>query len=157
MAKIHSKFTKNYKLKTDDMQLHNLKKNKTNKTSIKVGRGGKRGKTSGKGHKGQKARAGNSGRPEIRDIIKKLPKLRGYKFNSIKASAVPVNLSEIDKAFKDGEKVNPRTLIAKGVVNRQSGKIPTIKILGTGEITKKVTVSGCKISKSAVEKISKIK
>jgi len=48
-----------------------------------VGRGGKHAKTSGRGGKGQTARAGNKRRPELRDIIKKLPKLRGYQFNSI--------------------------------------------------------------------------
>ncbi len=139
------------------MQTHNIQKNKSNKTSIKVGRGGKRGKTSGKGHKGQKARAGNSGRPEIRDMIKKLPKLRGYKFNPIKDSAIPVNLSVLDKNFKNGEKVTPKTLISKGIVNQKNGKIPVIKILGTGEITKKISISGCKVSKTAEEKLNKIK
>ena len=137
------------------MQIHNIKKNKSNKTSIKVGRGGKRGKTSGKGHKGQKARAGNSGRPEIRDMIKKLPKLRGYRFNPINANPTPVNLSALDTTFKDGENVNPRILIAKGVVNRKSGKVPVVKILGTGDITKKLNISGCKVSDTAKEKIEK--
>ena len=137
------------------MQIHNIKKNKANKTGIKIGRGGKRGKTSGKGHKGQKARAGNSGRPEIRDMIKKLPKLRGYKFNSIKDSAIPVNVSVLEENFADGEKVNPRTLIAKKIVNRKSGKIPVIKILGTGEITKKISISGCKVSGTAKTKVEK--
>ena len=57
------------------MQLKDLKRENPNKRSTRVGRGGKRGKTSGRGHKGQNARAGNSKRPEIRDIIKKVPKL----------------------------------------------------------------------------------
>jgi len=60
------------------MQLHQLKRNTPNKKAKRVGRGGKRGKTSGRGMKGQKARAGTSGRPEMRDIIKKIPKLRGH-------------------------------------------------------------------------------
>ena len=137
------------------MQIHDIKKNKSNKTRIKVGRGGKRGKTSGKGHKGQNARAGNSGRPEIRDMIKKLPKLRGYKFNSIKSNYTPVNLNILEKFFKDGESVNPKTLITKKVVNRKSGKNPAIKILATGEITKKLSISNCQISKNAQEKIEK--
>ena len=137
------------------MQIHNIKKNKSNKTSIKVGRGGKRGKTSGKGHKGQKARAGNSGRPEIRDMIKKLPKLRGYRFNPIKSNPTPVNLNILDTTFENGEDVNPRILIAKGVVNRKSGKVPVVKILGTGDLTKKLNISGCKVSDTAKEKIEK--
>ena len=137
------------------MQIHDIKKNKANKSGIRVGRGGKRGKTSGRGHKGQKARAGSSGRPEIRDMIKKLPKLRGYRFNPVKESPVPVNLNVLEESFGDGEKVSPRTLIAKGVVSRKSGKIPPVKILATGEITKKLTVSGCSVSETAKEKIEK--
>ncbi len=138
------------------MRIHNIKKNKSNKISIRIGRGGKRGKTSGKGHKGQNARTGNSGRPEIRDMIKRLPKLRGYRFNSIQKSAVPVNLSSIDKVFLDGDKINSTVLIKEGLVNRKNGKIPAIKILATGEITKKVNITGCAFSQTAKEKIEKV-
>ena len=137
------------------MQIHNIKKNKSNKTSIKVGRGGKRGKTSGKGHKGQKARAGNSGRPEIRDMIKKLPKLRGYRFNSIQKKYTPVNLKSLEDSFENNEIVTPKTLLSKKVINRKSGKTPIVKILATGEIFKKIKVSGCEVSKTAKEKIEK--
>ena len=66
------------------MQIHNLKREHKNKKDRMVGRGGKHAKTSGRGGKGQTARAGNKRRPELRDIIKKLPKLRGYKFNSFR-------------------------------------------------------------------------
>lgn len=66
------------------MQIHNLKRTHKNKKDRLVGRGGKHAKTSGRGGKGQTARAGNKRRPELRDIIKKLPKNRGYKFNSRK-------------------------------------------------------------------------
>ena len=64
------------------MQTHQLKRNISNKKKRVVGRGGKRGKTSGRGTKGQKARAGHRIRPALRDIIKKIPKLRGYRFSS---------------------------------------------------------------------------
>ena len=138
------------------MQLHNIQKNKNNKKSIRVGRGGKRGKTSGKGHKGQNARTGNSGRQEIRDMIKKIPKLRGYNFKSRKDNAVPVNLSALDKTFEKDAIVNPKELVKEGVVKRKSGKMPVIKILATGEITKKITVSGCTFSEMAKEKIEKL-
>lgn len=60
-----------------------LKREHPNKVARQVGRGGTRGKQSGRGGKGQTARAGNKRRPEMRDIIKKLPKLRGYRFKSI--------------------------------------------------------------------------
>jgi ribosomal protein L15 len=65
------------------MQTHNLKRQHKNKRDRLVGRGGKHAKTSGRGGKGQTARAGNKRRPELRDIIKKLPKNRGYQFKSI--------------------------------------------------------------------------
>ena len=65
------------------MQIHNLKRQHKNKKDRLVGRGGKHAKTSGRGGKGQTARAGNKRRPELRDIIKKLPKNRGYSFKSI--------------------------------------------------------------------------
>ena len=67
------------------MQSHDVKRNTPRKESVQIGRGGRRGKTSGKGHKGQKARAGTSMRPEMRDLIKKVPKLRGRGVNTNKS------------------------------------------------------------------------
>src|SRR3989344_8354873 len=86
------------------MQLHQLKKKNPNKKAKLVGRGGRRGKTSGRGTKGQRARAGRKLRPEIRDIIKKLPKKRGYRFASIRKSVV-VSKEKLATLFKEGEKV----------------------------------------------------
>ena len=137
------------------MQIHDIKKNKANKKSVRVGRGGKRGKTSGKGHKGQKARTGNSTRPEIRDMIKKIPKLRGYRFKSFRENASPVNLSALDNVFSNGDKVTPKILIKNGLVRLKSGKTPAVKILATGEITKKIVISGCAFSQTAKAKIEK--
>lgn len=85
------------------MQIHDLKRTHKNKKDRIVGRGGKHAKTSGRGGKGQTARAGNKRRPELRDIIKKLPKQRGYKFNSISRVLV-VKRDTKDKAkesFRD--------------------------------------------------------
>lgn len=70
------------------MQIHNLKRQHKNKKDRMVGRGGKHAKTSGRGGKGQTARAGNKRRPALRDIIKKLPKKRGYRFNSVRKNLV---------------------------------------------------------------------
>jgi ribosomal protein L15 len=70
------------------MQINDLKRTHKNKKDRIVGRGGKHAKTSGRGGKGQTARAGNKRRPELRDIIKKLPKLRGYSFNTKKRPVV---------------------------------------------------------------------
>ncbi len=137
------------------MKINELKRKSPNYKRRSIGRGGKRGKTSGRGTKGQNARAGRKKRPEIRDFIKRMPKLRGYAFKSFAPKAVPVALSSIEKAFKAGERVEPATLVAKGVVERTEGNFPRIKILSGGEITKKLTVSGCEISASAKEAIEK--
>ena len=128
---------------------------------MQVARGGKRGKTAGRGGKGQTARAGNKRRPEWRDIIKKLPKLRGRGVNSnktVKTNAQKhaiINLSTLEKIFAANEAVNPTTLIDKGVISTWSGKVSRIKILGEGEITKAFKVSGCYISESAKAAIIK--
>jgi large subunit ribosomal protein L15 len=140
------------------MQKHQLKRKNKNKKSIQIGRGGKRGKTSGKGHKGQKSRAGAKIRPAARDIIKKLPKLRGRGKNSFKAfkgKPFVVNLSVLEKAFESGDIVTPSTLSKKGIVLVKKGILPRVKILGTGNLTKKIAVMHCTISKSAQEVIEK--
>lgn len=140
------------------MQIHQVKRKTKNKKTRAVGRGGKRGKTSGKGHKGQNARAGTGGRPELRDFIKKLPKLRGRGVNSLKSTSpkpFAVSVGEIDKNFADGEKVSPETLVEKSLAKRVSGKSPKIKIVSDGEITKKVEIHNCALSAKAREKVEK--
>lgn len=143
------------------MQLHEVRTSKKNKKARRVGRGGKRGKTSGRGMKGQKARAGRKLRPEMRDVIKKIPKLRGHgknrakTVNSSKVKAVPVNLEVLDKVFNDGDVVNIDTLLEKGVVETVSGKKPRVKILARGEISKKLTIEGLEISQKAKELVEK--
>lgn len=138
------------------MQAHNLKRKNPNYKSARVGRGGKRGKTSGRGTKGQNARAGRKKRPEMRDIIKKIPKMRGYRFNTIKQYDMwPVNLGVIEKIFSNGADVNPSSLVKMKVIELYKGKNPKVKILGTGEMTKKLNISGCAVSVEAKAKIEK--
>ena len=140
------------------MQLNTLIPKTKNKKTMIVGRGGKRGKTSGRGGKGQTARAGNKRRPELRDFIKRIPKLRGRGVSphkSIEMDAIPVNLGSIDKVVKDGAIVSPKTLIDMKVITTFEGRILPVKILSGGEITKKITVSGCKVSVEAKAKIEK--
>ena len=143
------------------MQLHELVATTKAKSAQRIGRGGKRGKTSGRGGKGQTARTGNSMRPEMRDIIKKLPKLRGHgknralTVNEERIVAVPVNVAVLEAKFETGAIVSPKTLIASGVVSSVRKRFPVIKILGTGDLTKKVKVEGCIVSKSAQIKIEK--
>ena len=140
------------------MQMHELKRKNPNKQTKRVGRGGLRGKTSGRGHKGQKQHGGHGIRAEIRDQIKKLPKLRGRGKNSnksIKANNVAVNVATIEANFSAGDTVNSITLKEKGLIGGAAARKATVKILGNGELTKKVTVEGCLVSTSAAEKISK--
>jgi large subunit ribosomal protein L15 len=139
------------------MQLHELKPTQKRASAKRIGRGGKRGKTSGRGHKGQKARAGNSTRPEMREIIKKLPKLRGHGVNRAKTvnneRVLPavVNVGALSEFA--GTEVTPKTLVAAGFVASRRKSAPAVKILGHGELSKKLAVSGCLVSKTAKEKI----
>ena len=137
------------------MQLHQLKRKTPNKKHVQVGRGGKRGKTSGRGTKGQNARAGRKKWPELRTIIKRLPKLRGYRFHSYQGSAVIVNLGDISASFKSGETVSPVTLKEKGLISFKKGTNPVVKVLSGGELETALTFSGCKVSKQAEGKITK--
>jgi large subunit ribosomal protein L15 len=143
------------------MQLHELKPTTVRKTAKRIGRGGKRGKTSGRGGKGQTARAGNSMRPEMRDFIKKLPKLRGHGVNRAatvneeRVRAVAVNVSALETVFKAGDTVSPKTLAAAGVVETVRKKAPKVKILATGELSKALTIEGCEVSATAKAKIEK--
>src|SRR3989338_6078368 len=133
------------------MQTHQLKRNISNKKKRVVGRGGKRGKTSGRGTKGQKARAGHRIRPALRDIIKKIPKLRGYRFSSPSEKPAVVNVGDLDKINETP--VTPQILLKEGFIRRVAGRLPRVKILGSGNIEKPVAVSGCLVSESAKKKI----
>jgi len=141
------------------MQIHELKP-KTKRTKARViGRGGKRGKTSGKGHKGQKARTGRKIRLELRDQIKKIPKLRGrgtHPNKAVSAQVASVNISTLSASFTEGMTVTPEKLYEKKIIRKISGKMPVVKILGGGELTKKVNVTGCVVSGVAKEKIEKL-
>lgn len=141
------------------MQAHTLKRNTELMTSQRVGRGGRRGKTSGRGTKGQNARAGHKKRPEMRDLIKKLPKLRGHGKNRSRTVRVdrvvylPINISVLEAAFTAGDTVTPATLLKKGLIKTRSGFVPEVKILGAGKISKALSVSGVKASDGAKKAI----
>jgi len=142
------------------MQLHQLKRTSPNKKSRRVGRGGLRGKTSGRGHKGQKARAGAKIRPAMRDEIKKIPKRRGYGKNRARTvhdnrtPVVVVNLAALERTFTVGDVVTPETLRAAKLIRVRKGVNVIVKILGTGKLTKKLSVSGVMASESAKEAIT---
>jgi large subunit ribosomal protein L15 len=140
------------------MQLNQLQQETRRERPKRIGRGGTRGKTSGRGMKGQKARAGHSLRPEIRDMIKKLPKRRGHgknrsrTVNSGRVQPAIVNLDSIDER-RELISVTPGTLLKAGLVRRRGGKMPPVKILGRGMISRAVTVERCILSQTVREKM----
>ncbi len=137
------------------MQLHELKKEYKTKKPKRVGRGGKRGTYSGRGSKGQKARAGAKIRPAVYDLIIKIPKKRGVKHKSITQKPVLINLDVIEKHYHEGEIVSPQTLFEKGLVEKKAGALPKVKILGRGDLTKKLTFKKCQFSQQALAKTKK--
>jgi len=133
------------------MQQHQLKRKTKRATSVQVGRGGKRGKTSGKGHKGQKARGGKI-RPEIRDMIKSIPKLRGRGVNFNTPNREPsktVALGDISENFKKGDKITPSVLFEKSLIRKVKGKMPKVKIVSVGEIKDAYVFGNCQFSQTA--------
>lgn len=133
------------------MQLKDIQFTKY-KSKKRIARGGKRGTTSGRGTKGQKSRTGHRIRPAERDFIKKIHKLRGYQFKSIKEKPAVLNVDDLQKHFKSGEEVNLKSLVEKKLISKSN---PSVKLLGSGELSVKLLVSDCQISKSAKEKIEK--
>jgi large subunit ribosomal protein L15 len=134
------------------MQLHDIQSIKKDKK--RIGRGGKRGTYSGKGMKGQKSRSGHNFEPVVRGLIKSYPKLRGYQNKAVKTIA-EVNLSIIEKNFNVGDVVTPTTLIEKKLIRKIYGRLPIAKILGTGELTKKISFKEVLVSAPAKVKIEK--
>jgi large subunit ribosomal protein L15 len=137
--------------------LNQLKPKHKAKTRKRVARGGKRGTYAGRGCKGQKSRSGSNKEPIIRGWIKKYPKLRGYRFNARPKNYLEVNFDTLEENFKAEEKVSPLTLLEKGIICKIEKRIPRVKILGKGKITKALVIEDCQISKIAKEKIEKAK
>jgi len=139
------------------MNLHILKPRPGAKHRAKrlgQGESSGKGKTSGKGHKGQKARSGGSIRLGFEGgqmpLIRRLPK-RGFNNAAFRTNYAIVNLADLNR-FDDGATIDEATLLEAKLIR---GKYDGVKILGTGEITKKLTIAVDKISASAREKIEK--
>src|SRR6185436_18757199 len=112
------------------MQTHQLQPRHASKDRKIVGRGGKKGTYSGRGGKGQSARSGRKMVPIIRELIKRYPKLKGYRRFVMEKDIVVVNLDALSTHFKDGEIVNPESLVQKKILRAAEGKTPKVKILG---------------------------
>jgi large subunit ribosomal protein L15 len=137
------------------MRLHNLKPNpgaKHRRKRLGQGESSGHGKTSGRGGKGQTARSGSSIRPGFEGgqmpLIRRIPK-RGFSNARHGTRYIPVNLGDLDR-FEDGARVDELALRSVGLAN---GPGDGIKILGTGEVSKKLTVIASAFSASARQKI----
>ena len=124
------------------------------------GHGSGNGKTAGKGHKGQKARSG-APRPGFEGgqmpLYRRIPK-RGFKNRNTK-EIIAINVSVLDKNFENGDTVTIENLIEKGIIKNINTGIQTVegvKILGNGEISKKLTVKVNAFSETAKEKIEAV-
>ena len=141
------------------MKLHELSPAAgSSKSAWRKGRGpgSGNGKTGGRGHKGQNARTGGGVRPGFEGgqipLYRRLPK-RGFTNSLFKKEYAIINLETLDKLFNDGDAVSMEVLLEKGIVKKE---LNGLKVLGRGEITKKLTVKAAKISESAKEKIEAV-
>lgn len=127
-----------------------------NKKRKRLGRGpgSGHGKTSGRGHKGQGSRRGSSSKPTFQGgtmpLVRRVPK-RGFN-NQWALRVAVVNIGQLEQAYSAGEEVSPESLVAK---NLARGRFDVLKVLGDGELSKKLNVSAHRFSKSAQEKIEK--
>ena len=125
------------------------------KSRKRIGRGGKYSKTAGKGEKGQNARSGGGVRVGFEGgqlpLFRRLGK-RGFNNTRFATVYATVNVSDLNR-FEDGTVVTPELLIETGLVKKQ---LDGIKVLGNGELTKKLTVKATRFSKSAKTKIESV-
>jgi len=140
------------------ISLHNLHPNPgatKDKKRLGRGRGSGKGKTSGKGVKGQKARPGHHGARLAFEggqmpMPRRVPK-RGFK-NMNRVEAFPINVELLESLFENGATVDIEVLRTKGIIPKL---VDTIKILGEGELTKKLTIKAHRASATAKDKVEK--
>jgi large subunit ribosomal protein L15 len=126
------------------------------KAKMRKGQGnGTKGTFAGRGKNGQNCRAGGGVRPGFEGgqsgLLMRMPKLRGFK-NPNRVEAQIINLDKLEIAFNDGDSVCTKCLMEKGLIRKNNAKV---KILGEGEITKKLNIEGVLISTSAKAAIEK--
>ncbi len=139
------------------MKLHELERNpgaKHERRRVGRGMGSGLGKTSGRGEKGQKARSGVSIPATFEGgqlpLYRRLPK-RGFSNSDFKIRYATINVSDLNR-FEDGSVVTPELLKETGLLKNQ---LDGVKVLGDGELEKKLTIKAHKFSRTAVEKIEK--
>ncbi len=137
------------------MKLHELNKSPEAKAIKRVGRGpgSGMGKTSTRGQKGQKSRSGASIKPWFQGgqapLYRRIPK-RGFNNTRFATKFATINLSDINKFFNDGDEVTPEILKSRGIIKKE---LSGLKVLGNGQLDKKVTIKAHRFSSSAVTKI----
>ena len=137
------------------MKLENLPKSKETKGIKRVGRGpgSGMGKTSTRGEKGQKARSGASIPAWFQGgqspLYRRIPK-RGFNNKRFETVYATINLSDLNKFFKDGDTVTPEILKERGIIKKP---LAGIKVLATGALDKKLTIKAHRFSSKAVTKI----
>ena len=141
------------------MKLHELSPAEGSvKDSFRKGRGAGsgNGKTAGKGHKGQNARSGGGVRPGFEGgqlpLYRKLPK-RGFNNSKFAKQYAIVNVKTLEEKFSDGAVIDGELLLKEGIVNTL---LDGVKVLGRGEVTKKLTVKAAVFSASAKEKLEAV-
>jgi large subunit ribosomal protein L15 len=139
------------------MKLHDVNRGVTKfKKTKRIGRGigSGQGKTAGRGHQGQSSRVGwnqpHTFQGGMSPLVRRIPK-RGFN-NAYALSVGIVNVGALEEAFAAGEEVNAESLKAKDLLK---GRFDVIKVLGNGELTKKLTIAAHRFSASAREKIEK--
>ena len=149
---------------SEELNLHTLKPAQARKDRKRVGRGlgSGKGRYSGRGIKGQKARSGSHAMPAGFEggqmpIDMRMPKLRGntsadaMPIGPFRTYSQPVNLRDLERLFEDGDTVNLEAMVEKGLLKNTKADV---KVLGTGELTKKLAVTAHGFSASAREKIT---
>ena len=137
------------------MKLNELSASPEAKKRKRVGRGpgSGMGKTSTRGEKGQKARSGASISAWFQGgqtpLYRRIPK-RGFNNARFETKYATINVSDLDKFFNDGDVVTPEALKEKGIVKKQ---LDGVKVLGNGELSKKLTVKATRFSQVAITKI----
>lgn len=138
-------------MQLDDVH-RGINKNKKRRR-IGRGQGSGYGKTAGRGHKGHKSRSGYSRKPNFQGgampMFRRIPK-RGFN-NKFALTIFAVNIGDLDNVFEDGTDVTPELLAQRGLAK---GMFDELKILGNGELTKRLSVTAHRFSKSAEEKIT---
>lgn len=142
-----------------ELSLHTLRPfaaSQKKRKRVGRGHGSAHGSYSTRGVKGQRSRSGGSKGlylKGLKPILLQTPKLRGFK--SIHAKAIGINLVLLEKHFSDGDHITPQVLVERNLIKVRPDTQFKVKILGSGKLSKKITIEGCEASASARAQIEK--